>query len=530
MICFPGDLSFRDIIEEQNREISDRTFLVFVRVNGEVKTLTYGQLDRQTSAVASSMVAAGLRHGDRVLMLMANSSEFVIATLAAAKAGVVTVPINPACAPSELMYVFELVRPSGLLVDRDVLMKVEEAQLSVKSFQLLATVGGAESSRTTPYIRWNDLLQGNEAPLPTVRGNDLFQILMTSGTTGQPKAVMHTHALRLRSAYRQAMQARVSAEDRVLNPFPAFHINCLDSALLPCLVSGATAIILDRFSESRFWSIVRQESATLVCVIPTVMRAVLRQPKSEAEQDHAVRLILGALRPEREEIGSFLKRFGVPAYETGYGLTEAAMGVLQTLSGAASRYPSIGLPMIDRIVDLVDENGRSVPVGEVGEIVVKGEPGRSVMQGYWGDPEATAEALRDGWLYTGDLGWCDEQGYYYFAGRRKDMIKRSGENISASEVEAILAEHPAICDVAVVGIPDDFRDEAVKAFVVFEPGTSVTINDVRAFCAGKLSDFKIPTALEAVKSLPRGLMGKVDKKALGGRRPQETAQQEHTQS
>ena len=175
------------------------------------------------------------------------------------------------------------------------------------------------------------------------------------------------------------------------------------------------------------------------------------------------------------------------------------------------------MPIFDRIVELRGEHGQQVTTGEIGEIVVQGEPGRTVMLGYYRDPENTAHALRDGWLHTGDLARQDEQGYFYFVGRSKDMIKRSGENIAAQEVEAVIFEHPDIMETAVIGVPDPYRDEAVKAYLIVRPGALLDLESVRSFCAGKLSDFKIPTLIEIVDDLPRGLIGKVDKNALRAR-------------
>jgi crotonobetaine/carnitine-CoA ligase len=330
--------------------------------------------------------------------------------------------------------------------------------------------------------------------------------------------VMLSHETRLRSAYRVAFHSRMRQDDVVLNPFPFFHINCLDSAIFPALVTGCTAVLFESFSASTFWATVRAEGATVVSIMPTVMRAVTARPASPEDRDHRVRLLLGALRPSRQELETFLQRFAIPRYETGYGLTEAGMAVTQTMSDLELHYPSIGLPMFDRSIDLVDARGRSVPTGDSGEIVVRCEPPSAVMSGYWKDPNATAVALRGGWLHTGDLARADEDGFLYFVGRLKDVIKRSGENVGAEEVEAVLLEHASIAEVAVIGVPDDFRDEAVMACIVTsEDEAALTLAQVQDFCADRLARFKVPTRMVVVQDLPRGLLGKVDKKALRAR-------------
>jgi carnitine-CoA ligase len=429
--------------------------------------------------------------------------------------------------PQEIAYLLDLLEPAALVVGTDFTDRLNDADIRSGSVKLAVVIGGDDSlsqaikcASTTE--RWSDLqargATDNDAPLQRPSPQDLFQLLLTSGTTGPPKAVMLSHETRLRSAYRVALHSRMRQDDVVLNPFPFFHINCLDSAIFPALVTGCTAVLFESFSASTFWPIVRAEGATVVSIMPTVMRAVSARPPALEDSDHRVRLLLGALRPSRQELASFLQRFAIPRYETGYGLTEAGMAVTQTMSDLDLHYPSIGLPMFDRTVDLLDEQGRSVPTGDAGEIVVRCEPPSSVMTGYWKDPDATAAALRGGWLHTGDLARVDADGFLYFVGRLKDVIKRSGENVGAEEVEAVLLEHPGIGEAAVIGVPDDFRDEAVMACIVASAGeTALTLADVQDFCKTRLAAFKVPTQMVVLDDLPRGLLGKVDKKALRAR-------------
>jgi crotonobetaine/carnitine-CoA ligase len=285
--------------------------------------------------------------------------------------------------------------------------------------------------------------------------------------------------------------------------------------VFPALVTGATAVIFERFSASSLWNVVREERATVVSVIPTVIRALNAQPERREDRDHSVRLISGALRPSTEELDEFLRRFGIPRYETGYGLTEAGNAVTATNAEVGCRPPSMGIPLFDRTVDLFDAEGRSVGVGATGEVVVKCEPSSAVMDGYWNDRSATEAAIVDGWLHTGDLARREEDGSYYFVGRLKDVIKRSGENVGAQEVESVIMEHPGVGEAAVVGVPDPYRDEAVMVFIIPKNGVeNISVTEIREFCSGRLAEFKIPTIVQVVPYLPRGLLGKVDKKAL----------------
>lgn len=519
--------TFGDFIERRADNSTEKVFARLVRNDGGVDSLTFGDLERQTGDAARALLGAGVGPGDRMVVLAGNCLEMVVAILGAARAGVASVPVNAASVPQELAYLLDLLEPSALVVGCEFTDRLDCGLIPSGSVKLAVVVGGAGSrpaamrcASTTE--RWGDLLSLGAAvgdvPLERPSPQDLFQLLLTSGTTGRPKAVMLSHETRLRSAYRVAFHSRIRQDDVLLNAFPFFHINCLDSAIFPALVTGCTAVLFESFSASTFWPTVRSEGATVVSIMPTVMRAVSARPVSLDERDHRVRLLLGALRPSRQELESFWERFAIPRYETGYGLTEAGMAVTQTMSDLDLHYPSIGLPMFDRSVDLVDEQSRSVRTGEVGEIAVRCEPPSAVMSGYWKDPDATAAALRDGWLHTGDLARADKDGFLYFVGRLKDVIKRSGENVGAEEVEAVLLEHPTVREAAVIGVPDDYRDEAVMACIATVVGESaVTLALLQTFCEGRLAAFKIPTRLAVLDDLPHGLLGKVDKKALRAR-------------
>jgi crotonobetaine/carnitine-CoA ligase len=516
---FPAGMTFADFVDRRGELDADKVFVKLIRRGGGHAELTFGELDRLSGLAAAAFLSSGAVPGSRVLLLTPNCLEMIVVMVAAARSGLVSVPVNAATAAGEVAHLIDLIEPTAIVAGPGQLQVIAEAGLQRGQVAQVVVVGGEAPSLdyAQSVLTWDSLL----AAAPHVRlpvrpsPTDLFQLLMTSGTTGRPKAVMHSHATRLRSAYRVIFHARLRDDDVVLNPFPAFHINCLDSALFPALLTGCRAVIFESFSASEFWPAVQSERATVVSVLPTVLRALGATTSSVSDRDHRIRLVLGALRPTRSELDGFLDRYGIPRYETGYGLTEAGMAVTQTMSDLSGHYPSIGMPMFDRTVDLIDEAGRSVPTGETGEIVISSSPAGSVMDGYWRDPAASSQVLANGWLRTGDLARCDADGFFYFAGRSKDVIKRSGENIGAEEVEAVLTDHPEIREAAVIGIPDSYRDEAVMAFIVADkPGAVLTVAAVREFCVGRIADFKIPTVISAVAALPRGVLGKVDKNAL----------------
>lgn len=452
-----GNLTFRDLIAHQSAARGDQPFVVHEDAAGVVSELAYADLEGRTNAFANTLLAQGLEPGDRVLILLANSIPFVVAMLGCAKAGLIAVPVNTGYVVPEVAHVIELVEPAAFVTGRPFDELLAEAD-SRDGFRAGCVVGQPETDRGVPaakQLEWEEMLAGDPS-LPDCRvdGEDVLQLIMTSGTTARPKAVMRTHVNCLWSAHRFAMQARLTPADRNLTALPGFHVNCLDQALFSSLASGATVVLLERYRATQFMTQVRRHRATVISLVPMLIRTILAQQPSPADREHSVRLAIGGLQLTREELDTFEARFGlaVPILG-GYGLTEASTNVTLTVLGGDPRWPSIGLPAIDRTVMLVDEDDNPVPVGETGEVIVRGVPGRSLMAGYWRDPDATASALRDGWLYTGDLAKRDEDGYFYFVDRKKDMIKVSGENVAALEVERVVLEHPAVVEVAVVGVP-----------------------------------------------------------------------------
>lgn len=300
---------------------------------------------------------------------------------------------------------------------------------------------------------------------------------------------------------------------RSLTALPLFHVNAQSLCVLPALTVGATCIILEQYSAGKFWDRIRTHRATHTSIVAMQARTLLAQPPSEQDAAHELRRVNYAINIGDEEKERFEQRFGVELVN-GYGLSEAMTVVTVAPTFGPKRWPSIGLPQQGREVKIADAEGHEVPRGEVGEILVHGVPGRTIMKGYYKDPEETAEALTDGWLHTGDFGRMDDKGYVYFFDRKKDVIKRSGENIAASEVENVLVDHPNIAEAAVISVPDPVRDEAVKAFVVLDAPGALTEDDVARYCKTELAAFKVPTFIEFRESLPKTSIGKIQKKIL----------------
>jgi crotonobetaine/carnitine-CoA ligase len=483
--------------------------VIFEDAGGEVTELTYAALAEQAARVASGLVALGVGAGDRVALCLPSRPEFVLTFLALAQIGAVGVPCNTASSAREMAHVIGSTESRVLVTGAGSGPLVEELRGAELGLQhVVSTVEEAAADLPFSDLLWREPLAtgsepDSEAPL---------EIIFTSGTTAAPKGVVLTHANWLWAGVRASHWHRVDNRDRLLTALPLFHVNAQSFTLLAALTVGATAIFLEEYSASRFLDQVRRHRATQTNLVATLVRTLLAQPPRDGDADHELRRVGYAINVSDAEKEDFERRFGVELLN-GYGLSEAMTEVTVAPVYGERRWPSIGRPALGREVRIAHPGGEA-PAGEIGEILVKGVPGRTIMKEYYRDPEATAATIVDGWLHTGDNGYFDADGFLYFYDRAKDVIKRGGENISASEVEATLTGHPGIALAAVIGIPDPIRDEAVMAFVVAEAGAALDEEEVRRHCSEQLARFKVPTVIRLVDSLPTTSIGKVEKKTL----------------
>lgn len=506
-----GTRSLRDLLVERAVLAPDALFLVHEGPQGTVQRCTYGELLERVHRTATSLAAIGIGPGDAVVLLLPNRPEFLYTWFGLAWLGAVSVPVHVGTTARELAHVVSHAEAVGVVTTRELApMVVPVAGPAVGTDRIVVVDAGPGDA----HRAFGDLLATSDAPPSTdVSSDDVVQMLFTSGTTALPKAVLLTHANSLTAGARVARTLGLTPDDRLLTAMPLHHVNAQETTLLAALDVGATCILLERYSASRFWEQVRGHGATVVSLVAMHVRTLLSQPVGADDREHNVRRNIYAINVTDEEKQAFEERFGLELLN-GYGLTEA--GTLVTIAPVfgARRWPSVGPPALDRQVRVVDEDGQDVEPGRDGEILVGGIPGRTLMKGYHRDPEATRRALRGGWLHTGDHGHFDEKGYLHFVDRKKDLIKVAGENVSATEVEAVLLSHPDIAEAAVIGVPDPVRDEAVKAIVVIEAARGLSEDAVVAHCRGRLSSFKLPSIVEFRESLPRTSIGKVAKKQL----------------
>ena len=505
-----GNRTITDLLDEQALCHGHRLAIVHEYQNGDISQLSYIQLREAARGFAAGLQARGVMPGDRVFVFMGNTAEYVPLWMGLMLAGAVIVAGNIYLTAPEVAYQLEHCQPALALVEPTHEALIREV-----------CAGMAQPPDIVPVARGSLGPEGLSGALagapadyqaPDQGSDDLAQILYTSGTSARPKGVMLTQANLLWCGQAGAANSGLSRSDRVFNNKPLFHANCQET-VLSCLTAGATAVIGERYSATRYLRQLIEHRITICSLSGMLCRTLLNQPPTPFDQAHQVRYAGYAINISEAEIAAFIERFRIPL-RNGYGQSETMLYITLQPHASPSSYPSIGRATPDREVFVVDDDNQPVGAGAVGEIVVRGRPGRTLTLGYYRDPAATQAVFEGGWLHTGDLGYQDVKGNFFFFGRKKEVIKRAGENISAAEVEEALMGHPAVRDVAVVGIPDPVRDQSVKAFIVLHAGHQADADAIKAFCAQRLAYFKVPEQVQFMAELPRNASGKVQKRAL----------------
>lgn len=492
------------LLRERAATDGPRDFLRF-----EGTTLTFREVDRRTDQVAQWLVTRGIGRGDRVGVMLPNGLDFPVAWLGIAKAGAVMVPLNVQYKAHDLAYTLGDAGVTLVLADPAFIAAIEGAVPAGVAPRVVPVSPGQLAMAGRGGI--GDALDAQKAGAPVAVGpDDLLNIQYTSGTTGEPKGCMLTHEYWLLLSERAARFARMTRDDVALTAQPFYYMDPQWNVGM-CLAAGCSLVILPRFSASTFWRSVQATGTTFFYVLGTMPVFLLKQPPDPAvERGHRVRFVsCSGIVPQLH--ATFEERWGVPWREA-FGMTETGVDLVVPIEDAASvGSGAVGRPVEGKDARVVDEAGNALGDGAVGELCVRG---RGMMRGYWNKPEATAERIGDGWLHTGDLAWRDASGYYHLVGRLKDMIRRGGENISAVEVEGVLAEHPAVRAAAVVPVPDELRGEEVKAFVQRQEGRSVEPAELVAFVRERLAAFKAPRFIEFVDDFPRTPSERVAKHKL----------------
>ncbi len=479
----------------------------------EGRETTYGALDRRASQAANAFAAAGLKPGARIALIAKNTDTFFELMFGASKAGCVLVPVNWRLAPAEIAYI---VNDSGaeLLIVGDGFGEIAEGLLTelptVRT--IIAFEGGHES--WPDYALWRDA-QPDTAPARAAEPEDVVVQMYTSGTTGLPKGACITN-LNVCSELRLGYGVLGWRDDDVsLVVMPLFHIAGTVWGVYG-LYAGVRNVVMRDVDPGLVLELIAGEGISMILLVPAVILFVLRHPNIGETDLSSLRLIAFGASPITED----LLRQAIAVFGCGfcqvYGMTETTGAITYVPpedydDPDSPRFVSCGLPYPETEIRITDVDGKILPAGEIGEVIVRSPMN---MQGYWNRPEDTASTLRDGWLYTGDAGYLDEDGYLYIHDRLKDMIITGAENVYPAEVESALAAHAGVADVAVIGVPDETWGEAVKAIVVAAPDRDVSEEELIAHARGRLAHFKAPSTIDFIAELPRNPSGKILKREL----------------
>lgn len=492
------------------------------------KDTTYEQLEQAVGKFAQSLATIGVKEGDHVALLLGNTPHFIISLYATMRLGAVAIPINPIYTPSEISYIvnngdvktvvaLDLLLP--LITEGETLFPqvtqyiiCETQDDVVERVELLPTAVRTKTSLFQALLHAAE----SEAAIQPVQTDDTAIILYTSGTTGVPKGAMLTHGNLYSNARDIGTYLGYTKEDKVIATLPVFHVFALTVVVNAPLISGATIILLPKFSPTEVFQIVKAQQATVFAGVPTMFNFLYQLPESDPSDFSTIRLAIsgGASLPV-SLLHNFENKFNVRVSE-GYGLSEASPVTCFNPLVRERKAGSIGMSINNVENKVVNEYGEEVPVGEVGELIVRGP---NVMKGYYKMPEDTAVALRNGWLYTGDLARMDEEGYFYIVDRKKDMIIVGGYNVYPREVEEVFYAHPAVIEAAVVGFPDPDFGEAVHAYVVVKD-PAVTEEVLMAYCKEHLAKYRVPKEIEIIDELPKNTTGKILRRSLKEQRKQ----------
>ncbi len=482
------------------------------------RRISYAELSARAGAFAAWLRAAGIGRGDRVALLLANRSAYLEAVFSCARIGAIAVPLNARLAPPELAQILDDCEPRLLLCEHDLSGLADAAGRALAGHApRRLEAGGARDAYEEALVE-----AGAPPPVEAVSGEDPMMIMYTSGTTGRPKGALLPHRKTLFNSLNAALFFELTARDRVLVPLPLFHSFGLAILSIPALYAGATVWLERGFDPAAIWERVAQERISYLGAVPTMLEALhaaLEAAPPGAADTSSLRFLFSAGAPLAVELIRAFERRGL-VVKQGFGQTETSILCCLDAADAQRKAGSVGKPVFHADVRIVRRDGLARPPeqwedcapGEAGEIVVRGP---ITMLGYWRQPETTRETLRGEWLRTGDLATADAEGFMTLVGRARELYISGGENVYPAQVEAVYAEHPAIREIAVVGVPDPRWGEAGRAFVVLAEGAALDSEALRTWGSERLARYKLPREFVTVSALPRTVTGKVQKHRLG---------------
>jgi len=505
MIGEPATESFTnlgELLESKAAEAPEKQFLFS---EFDSREYSYSQFQAAVARLAAMLVANGVHKGDVVSLLLPNSAEYVISYFACWQIGAIAGPINSLLKTQEIAYIISNSEAKALLVHSQFLSLIDPLRPGLTTLQTVIQFDD-EAHVTKEF-------EGAKPPGAEVNLDEVAIIIYTSGTTGKPKGCLLTHRNLIANARQISQWLGFTSSDRLLTIMPLFHMNAVSVTTMAALYAGGSTVVSPKFSASRFWQIISDYQITSFGSVATMLAMLLKTyptgvPK-EFETKQLRFAMCGSAPVPAEVMKQFEETFHCLVVE-GYGLSESTCRSTFNPPDERRRPGSCGLP-IGNEMRVVDEEDREVRDGTLGEIVLRGN---NVLKGYFKNADATEIAFRNGWFHTGDIGYRDQDGFYYIADRKSDMIIRGGENIYPREIDEVLYQHPAVAAAAVVGVPDDLYGEEVAAFVVLRDAATVSAEELIEFCKDRLADYKCPKTIRFLQDIPKGPTGKLLKREL----------------
>jgi long-chain acyl-CoA synthetase len=499
--------NLRALLESRAKATPEKTFL-FSEPDG--RQFTYAEFDQAVNRTAALLASHEITRGDVVSLLMPNSAEYIIAYFACWKLGALAGPVNSLLKEHETAFVMSNSEARAILIHSEFQERIESIRAELP--HLRSVINFDDEAKATFEFREQES-DGLVVRAPSIGEDDDAIIIYTSGTTGKPKGCLLTHGNVSANARQISEWLHFTEDDRLLTIMPLFHMNAVSVTTMSALHAGGSTVISPKFSASQFWQIISDYQVTSFGSVATMLSILLSNyPEGVPEglQTSQLRFAMCGSAPVPAEVmKKFEETFNCPVVE-GYGLSESTCRSTFNPPDERRRAGSCGLP-IGNEMKVFDDNDNEVAEGELGEIVLRGE---NILKGYFKNPEATANAFRDGWFHTGDVGYCDKEGFFYIVDRKSDMIIRGGENIYPREIDEVLYQHPAVAAAVTIGVPDELYGEEVAAFVVLKDGMKVSEEELISHCQKELADYKCPKSVRIVKDIPKGPTGKLLKREL----------------
>ena len=479
-------------------------------------TLTYRELYALARSAAAGLHALGLRKGDRFALFMLNRPEYAIAWMAGSMLGLVLTPMNPAYREREITYQLQNSDAKAILVQREMLPLVQAVRAHTPDLAYVLVTGTEPVEGDASAIPFGRLLRDHtpeRVPVVPVRSEDLLALPYSSGTTGLPKGVMLTHRNVVINFHQFISSARVTEDDVFLVFLPLYHIYGV-ALMGQAAFSGSALVLMERFVPDEALSLIKQRGVTILPVAPPVLLGLANMPTLGPQMLPKVRHVLCAAAPMAvAPAKTVAEKTGIPVLQA-YGMTEASpLTHHSPIEPELIKLDSGGTVVSDteqKVVDL-ETGERVLGPGEIGEICIRGP---QIMQGYWKAPDETARVIRNGWYHSGDVGYVDEQGYVFIVDRAKEMIKTNAWSVAPAELEAVLLEHPAVRDAAVIGVPDAESGEVPRAYVALQPGQTASADELMTYANGQLAKYKAIRQVVFVESIPKTPSGKILRREL----------------